>query len=469
MQPIICESNGLSSKALLALFEQIEERKLNMNSFILLKDGKTAAEFWREPYRRDCPQLLYSLSKSFTGIAVGIAWDQGVLDLQDKVISFFPDKLPERVSANLEKMTIHHLLSMNAGHDDNIYAAVAKEQDWVKAYLSMEVHHEPGTHYRYSTHSTYMLAAILERVTGQSLVDFLMPALFEPLRIERPVWETCPLGITAGGMGLSIRTEGIARFGQMLLNKGEYEGRRIVSERYIQLATTEHSDNRAAASPKRIDSAQGYGYQLHLCRRGAFRGDGSFGQLCFVAPKENIVIAATSSFSSMQQLQTLLDLIYEYVMDGTATTNERKPAAVPAVPLFLPIPEHAPTLHNKCYRLEDNPLQLAMLRFVQAQEGLELLHVYENGSEQRLPFSFTKQTSAPFRFTKDLADHLQEAVTYGAWEDADTLRLTIYFIETPYIVTYWVKMKDRSIDFRFQINVSLTLSDFQAAGHLAEQ
>lgn len=469
IQPIIYEPNSLPSKALPALFEQIEERRLSINSFILLKEGKAAAEFWREPYRRDCPQLLYSLSKSFTGIAVGIAWDQGLLDLQDRVISFFPDKLPERVSANLEKMTVHHLLSMNAGHDDNIYAAVAKEQDWVKAYLSMEVHHEPGTHYRYSTHSTYMLAAILERVTGVSLVDFLMPALFEPLGMERPVWETCPLGITAGGMGLSIRTEGIARFGQMLLNKGEYEGKRIISERYIQLATSEHSDNRAAATPNRIDSAQGYGYQFHLCRRGAFRGDGSFGQLCFVAPKENIVIAATSSFSSMQQLQTLLNLIYEYLFDGTATTNEWKPAAAPAVPPFLPIPEHAPALHNKCYRLEDNPLRLALLRFIQVREGLELHHVYEDGSEQKLPFSFTEQTSAQFLFVKDLAEHLQEAVTYGAWEDDGTLRLTIYFIETPYIVTYWIKMMDRSIDFRFQINVSLTLSDFQAAGHLVEQ
>lgn len=467
----IPENHGLSSKSLLVFFDQIERYKLELNTFMLLQDGKVAAEFWREPYRRDCPQLLYSLSKSFTSIAVGIAWDLGLLDLQDKVISFFPDKLPEKISPNLEKMTIHHLLSMNAGHEDNIYEEVAKEQDWVKAFLSMDVKHEPGTHYRYSTHSTYMLSAILECVTGQSLVDFLMPALFEPLGIERPVWETCPMGITAGGMGLSIPTEGIAKFGQMLLNKGVYDGRRIVSEEYIELATSEQSDNRTAASPNRIDSAQGYGYQFHLCRQGAYRGDGSFGQLCFVAPKQNIVIAATSSFPSMQQLQTLLDLIYEYVFESCtedqARLHQRLTAlASSSLPVFLPVPRNAPGLHKRCYKLEGNPLGLVKIEFIQDQDKLELLLEYNNDSEQVLPFHFTERTSATALFTKDLALHTQEVVTYMAWTTADTLRLTLYLIETPYVVTFTIRFMDKIIDFRFYINVSLTLTNFQAIGHL---
>lgn len=458
-------------KSLLDFFDQIGRHELELNTFMLLQDGTVAAEFWREPYRRNCPQLLYSLSKSFTSIAVGIAWDRGLLNLEDKVISFFPDKLPENVSPNLEKMTIHHLLSMNAGHEDNIYAEVVKERDWVKAYLSMDVKHEPGTHYRYSTHSTYMLSAILERVTGQSLVDFLMPVLFGPLGIGRPVWETCPVGIAAGGMGLSIPTEGIARFGQMLLSKGVYDGQRIVSERYIELATTEQSDNRAAASPNRMDSAQGYGYQFHLCRKGAYRGDGSFGQLCFVAPKEKIVIAATSSFPSMQPLHTLLDLIYEYVFDRSPEDPSRlhqqlAVLSTSSLPAFLPVPGNAPDLHKRCYTLEDNPLALKKIRFNQATDKLELLLIDDNGSEQMLPFSFTQRASATSLFVKDLALHTQEVVTFAAWTAADSLRLTLYFIETPYVVSFTIRFMDKTIDFRFQINVSLTLTNFQAIGHL---
>jgi CubicO group peptidase (beta-lactamase class C family) len=255
---------------------------------------------------------LFSLSKSFTSIAVGIARDEGYLDLSDKVISFFSDKLPDPISDNLSQMTIHHLLSMNAGHHENIYGYVAKETDWVKAYLSMEVEHKPGTFYRYSTHSTYMLSAILEKVTGQRLTDFLIPRLFEPLGISKPSWETCPMGVVAGGMGLSIPTERLANFGQMLLSRGMFNGHRIVSEEYINLATKEQSDTRRDEA--RIDFSRGYGYQFFLCRDGCFMGNGGYGQLCFVAPNKNIVIAATSSFPSMKQLQTLLDLIYEYIL-----------------------------------------------------------------------------------------------------------------------------------------------------------
>lgn len=307
------EKHGLSSQALSRFVMEVRERGLEVNSFMLLQDGQVTAEFTRTPYQPDTPQLLYSLSKSFTSIAIGIAWDEGLLRLEDAVISFFPDKLPEAVSSNLAQMTVHHLLSMNAGHHEDIYPAVVKEQDWITAFLAQPVEHKPGSHYRYSTPSSYMLAAILERVTGQSMVDYLMPRLFGPLGIPRPSWETCPRGITAGGMGLSLSIESVARFGQMLLNKGVYNGQRMVSEQYIQRATSEQSDNRAGA--QRIDSAQGYGYQFHLCRRGCYRGDGSFGQLCLVAPEQNIVIAVAASFGSMNRLQVLLDLIFEYIFD----------------------------------------------------------------------------------------------------------------------------------------------------------
>ncbi|UVI29427.1 serine hydrolase domain-containing protein [Paenibacillus spongiae] len=306
------EYHGLLSSSLRTLFTRIEQSKLNVNRFMLLQNGKATAEFYRVPYRKESPQLLFSLSKSFTSIAIGIARDEQYLNLNDKVSAFFPEQLPDSVSENLSRMTIHHLLSMNAGHHDNIYGDVAQEADWVKAYLAAEVVRQPGTYYRYSTHSTYMLSAIIEKATGQNLLDFLRPRLFEPLGVTQPSWETCPMGIAAGGMGLSIPFEGVAKFGQMLLDKGVFNGRRIVSEEYIRLATAKQSDT--SRDEKRVDFAQGYGYQFFLCRDGCFMGNGGYGQLCFVAPHRNIVIAAASSFSSMVQLQSLLDLLYEHVI-----------------------------------------------------------------------------------------------------------------------------------------------------------
>nr|WP_306813058.1 serine hydrolase [Paenibacillus soyae] len=456
-----------------------EQRQLAVNSFMLLQNGHVTAEFWREPYRSTSPQLLYSLSKSFTSIGVGIAWDEGRLRLEDSVISFFPDKLPEDVSPNLAKMTVRHLLGMNAGHEGNIYAEVAREEDWIKAFLAMDVEHEPGTHYRYSTHSTYMLAAIIERITGESLVGYLMPRLFEPLGIDRPAWETCPKGVTAGGMGLSIRTEDIAKFGQMLLNKGTYEGRRIVSEAYIDMATREQSDNRAAASPGRIDSAQGYGYQFHLCRRGAYRGDGSFGQLCLVAPNANIVIAATSSFSSMQQLQTLLDLIDVCILDRLDAgrrcydhgerelIHELKRLSRAALPAIRPVPDGAPSVHGRRYRMQENPERLAEIAFFASGDRLELVLIgADPHRERRLSFDFRQPVFGEDLFVKDLSEHRQDVAAYAAWEDARTLKLTLYYIETPYVITYAIAFEGETIRLHFHINVSLTLSDYQTSGTL---
>lgn len=471
----IPENHRLSSKALLEFFTKIEQLKLEVNTFILLQDGKATAQFCRSPYRMDSPQLLYSLSKSFTSIAVGIAWDNGYLDLDDNVISFFSEKLPRNITPNLAKMTVHHLLSMNAGHHDNIYATVAKEQDWVKTFLSLDVEHEPGSHYRYSTHSTYMLSAIIEQVTGQNMVDFLMPRLFEPLGIPRPSWETCPLGITAGGMGLSISTEGIAKFGLMLLNKGVYEGKRIVSEQFIKLATSEQSDNRAGA--ERIDSAQGYGYQFHLCRRGSYRGDGAFGQLCFVAPKENIVIAATSSFKNMKLLQTLLDLIYEHIfdqLDKNFSCNSEDnielqnllsdfPNSVPAI---KPVPVNMPIVNASSYVMDENPHGLKKITFHLKEGHLELQVFYGDDRDNTLPFDFTKALHTKDVFNKDLSMHLQEVITYASWQDNNTLQLTLFYIETPYKVTYTITFHDQTIDFQLNINVSLNISEYRVTGNL---
>ncbi|MEK3683055.1 serine hydrolase domain-containing protein [Paenibacillus sp. FSL R10-2736] len=472
------EKHGLSSQDLSRFVMEVRERGLEVNSFMLLQDGQVTAEFTRMPYLPDTPQLLYSLSKSFTSIAIGIAWDEGLLQLEDAVISFFPDKLPEAVSSNLVQMTVHHLLSMNAGHHEDIYPAVVKEQDWITAFLAQQVEHEPGSYYRYSTPSSYMLAAILERVSGQSMVDYLMPRLFGPLGIPRPSWETCPRGITAGGMGLSLSTESVARFGQMLLNKGVYNGRRIVSEQYIQRAASEQSDNRAGA--QRIDSAQGYGYQFHLCRRGCYRGDGSFGQLCLVAPELNIVIAVAASFGSMNRLQVLLDLIFEHIFDTLGGSplpdsgdnaglqellSDWSTSALPVVQQLCPGRRLADGLSGP-YQIGGNPHGLREISFTRINTLLKLQMVYGDQRDNVLPFDFSKPVWTEDVFSKDLSLHRQQVITYANWLAEDTLKLTLYYIETPYVVTYTIIFGENKLKFRFNINVSLNIPEYAAIGEL---
>jgi len=472
------ENHGLSSRALHAFFHQIERLELAVNGFMLLQGGKATAQFWREPYRKDSKQVLFSLSKSFTSIAIGIAWDEGYLRLDDRVIAFFPDKLPEAVSPHLERMTIHHLLSMNTGHHANIYEAVVREKDWVRAFLSLEVEHEPGSYYQYSTPATYMLSAILQRSTGKGLVDFLMPRLFEPLGISRPSWETCPLGIAAGGMGLSLSAESVAKFGLMLLHKGVFEGRRIVSESYIALATDVHSDNHKEGAP--IDAVQGYGYQFHRCRSGCYRGDGAFGQLCFVAPVHDLVIVANCSFPSMRPLHTLLDLIYEHIIDkidmnaslsiaegaGLNLPFTKLPFAVTPAPALDTLPYRSKM--SQSYRMSDNPNDVKQMRVTLEHDSLELRIYYGDGREQGLPFHFAETVEAEALFWKDLSLHMQKVVTYAAWRESGTLQLTLCYIETPYVVDYIIRLEEASIDVQFDINVSMHLSRYRMTGSLEQ-
>lgn len=460
--------------------ERILRSDLEVNSLVLLRGGRTVLEWYREPYRKGVPQLLYSLSKSVTSIAVGIACDQGLLTPDDPVIGFFPDKMPllaER-SERLPAMKIRHLLSMTAGHEGDIYPAVVSRRDWADAFLTQPIERTPGTHYRYSTPSTYMLSAIVERVSGLNLVDFLMPTLFGPLGIARPIWETCPLGVTAGGMGLSLSTEDVAKFGQMLLEGGTYRGRRIVSETYIQAATSEQSDNRSGVPVERTDSAQGYGYQFHLCRFGAYRGDGSFGQLCLVSPKHDLVAAANCAFPSMAKLQTLLDWIFELAggeknaaeNSNGAAVRTAEGAGISEATKIREIVENGtfalPFEPNVLYRVDANPAGLRSLAARPTDAGFTVTFDYGDGDERSgtLPFDFARPLETDHVFVKDLMPHRQKVVTSvePSTEDPAGLRLKLLYIETPYIVTYTIQPAEKALLLRFEINVSFGFKSYEA-------
>lgn len=454
--------------------ERILRSNLEVNSLVLLRGGRTTLEWYREPYRKGVPQLLYSLSKSVTSIAVGIACDRGLLTPDDPVIGFFPDKLPllAELSEHLPAMKVRHLLSMTAGHESDIYPAVVSRRDWAAAFLAQPIERAPGTHYRYSTPSTYMLSAIVERVSDLNLVDFLMPTLFGPLGIAKPVWETCPLGATAGGMGLSLSTEDVAKFGQMLLNEGTYEGRCIVSESYIRSAVSEQSDNRFGVPAERTDSAQGYGYQFHLCRFGAYRGDGSFGQLCLVSPKHGLVAAANCAFPSMAKLQTLLDWIFE-LASGEKTAAENRNGADVRTAEAAGVSENAdngmfalPFEPNVLYRVDPNPAGLRSIEARPTDSGFAVTFDYgdDDPRNSTLPFDFARPSEAESVFVKDLRLHRQKVVTFveTSAEDPAGLRLKLRYIETPYVVTYTLRPAEKALLLRFEINVSFGFKSYEA-------
>ncbi len=311
------ESQGVSSAGIRDFIETADDQVDSMHSFMLLRHGKVVAEAWWTPESADKPHILWSLSKSFTSTAVGLAVEEGKFSIDDPVLKFFPDAGPEKPSQNLQAMRVRDLLTMNTGHQDQMNWREAK--DWTRAFLSLPVPHKPGTHFRYNTPATYMLSAIVQKVTGETVLDYLTPRLFQPLGIKKPQWDTSPQGISIGGYGLYLRTEDIAKFGQLYLQKGRWNGEQLVPESWITQATSKQVSN---GSDPTKDWDQGYGFQFWRCRHNAYRGDGKDGQFCIVLPEQDAVIAITANTRDMQgQLNIVWDKLLPALADKPLPEN----------------------------------------------------------------------------------------------------------------------------------------------------
>ena len=303
------ESQGVSSAQVRAFVEAADENVDTMHSFMLVRHGHVVAEAWWSPEAADKAHILWSLSKSFTSTAVGLAVAEGKLNIDDKVLQFFPDEAPAQPSANLKAMRVRDLLTMSTGHDT--VPRLKTKDVWVTKFLAQPVPHEPGSTFLYNTPATYMQSAIVQKVTGKTVLDYLTPRLFEPLGIKRPTWDTSPQGISIGGYGLYLCTEDIARFGQLLLQKGQWNGKQLVPAEWIAAATSKQVENDKAPSARNPDWRQGYGFQFWRCRHGVYRGDGKDGQFCIVLPQYDAVVAMTAKTRDMQGQ---LDLVWKHLL-----------------------------------------------------------------------------------------------------------------------------------------------------------
>lgn len=311
-------------KAMDKYLDAVKKAGQDLHSIMIVQHGNVVAAQWLSQGKEDEPHILNSVSKTFTATAVGLAISEGKLKLTDKVISFFPDKLPATISENLAAMTVRDLLTMNCGHDVDPSGAVRKkaDADWVQEFLAYPVEHKPGTFYTYNSVGTYMLSAIVQKVTGEKVVDYLYPRLFRPLGIVNVRWEESPQGINTGGWGLYLKTEDLAKMGQLFLQKGKWNGQQVLPEEWVKEASAYQVPSlpagmkpemvkKAKMSAKTSDWLQGYGYQMWRCRHNTYRADGANGQYILVLPEKDAVIAVTAH---IQDMQAELNLIWKYLL-----------------------------------------------------------------------------------------------------------------------------------------------------------
>lgn len=301
------ESLGISSNAIGQFLDCAQKEQFGLHSVILIRHGKTALECYFKPYAENQVHILYSLSKSFTSTAVGFAVQEGLLTIEDRVMDFFPDILPCEPCGYMKQVKLRHLLCMASGHSEEPPAF--EGENWVYNFLTSYIDKEPGSIFTYNTAATYMISAILQKVTGQRVLEYLRPRLFEPLGFsDKTWWEKSPEGIDCGGFGLNVTARDLAKFGQFYLQRGKWNGKQLLNADWIDLATSKQIDNYGE-----LDWGCGYGFQFWRCQpEGVYRGDGAFGQYCIVMPKQDAVIVINSSV--VGSMQKTLDAVWNILL-----------------------------------------------------------------------------------------------------------------------------------------------------------
>ena len=450
------EAQGVSSKAILDFIDAAEASQPDaLHSLMVVRNGKVAAEGWWDPYNPESPHLLYSLSKSFTSTAIGLAIQEELISLDDQVVDFFPDQAPDSISENLSRMRIRDLLKMNSGHRYNTSQRMRNEEgDWVKGFLSLEVEHKPGTIFVYNSGASYMLSAIIQKRTGKTLSEYLKTRLYDPLSIGTPEWQSDQKGIDVGGWGLSVTTEDIAKFGQLYLQNGMWEGNQIIPKWWVEQATSYRTSN--GSSPE-SDWDQGYGYQFWRCRNNSYRGDGAFGQFCIVIPEKQAVIAITAGSNDMQGILNLVwDHLYPAMKDEAIPPNddafESLNARLDNLKLSLLSDSDIPgssAYQKGSYDLATNELDLKSVKFNLEGDEKEI-EISTSGQQDLIAVGSGKLAYSTATFpvlgTVNVA-------TSGAWIAEDTFQVKMIDYESPHTLTYTFKFTPERLDMNAKINV----------------
>lgn len=447
----IPEKEGVQATAIGDFINAASHGRTEFHSFMFLRHGKVIAEGWWDPYGPHLKHSLYSVSKTFTMTAVGLAIKDKKLKLTDKLISFFPNDLPATISPNLAELTVKDALMMADGQDPEP-RTVSADTNWARAFLAVPIVNKPGTKFLYNSMGTYMLSAIVQKVTGQKVLDYLKPRLFDPLGITDEDWETSPQDVNTGGWGLRLSTEDMAKFGQLLLQKGKFNGRQLIPREWVEEATTIKILQDPGASPSARDTSdwlQGYCFQMWRCRHNGVRADGALGQFIILLPDQDAVIALTAETPSMQEE---INLVWQYLLpsmqnwaykdDPDADDRLKKQLSGLALP-----PLHAEasaadvSINGKTYTLQANERKLQSIGFSQ-QNGLWMVTIKDDKGSW--PFSFgdgqwTRGTTGrpgPTLTSRAVNDQsgLSPFAMAGSyhWKDENTLELVLRYIESPH-------------------------------------
>lgn len=445
-------AQGMNGKAVETFFAENKAIGNHIEAVVVWKNGQVSAKAAPAPYSVYDKGELYSLSKSFCSTAVGMLISEGKMALDEKIADIFP-KESAGGDANLLNATVQDLLTMRTGHAACVMPALARAIDPISAFFRQKTAYAPGERFAYNTAATYMLSAAVQKKTGMTVADYLEPRLFHPLGIRGQVWNKCA-GISEGGIGLHLGADDIWRLGVLYLQKGVWEGQRLLPEEWVADASFPHSDNSMNGTP---DWCAGYGYQFWNNAGDGFRGDGAFGQLCMVLPEKNAVVAVRALVKDMQKEVEFVQKLAADIDSGEACEGS--------------LPECEPLMGGKTeieglYRCEWNQFGWTQMRIGFNEDGL-FIRMQDGAGEQEMRFGGGKWLESRFtakRYCPKLvglqdnlyAEEIRFAGSYEATENGAKMRCL--YLSTPHVEEICLKIENGELEMTW------TPKDLRAKG-----
>ena len=438
-------AEGISTQAVINMMDSLMALpECDIHHVMVVRHGKVVAEIHPSPFRAEDSHTLYSASKTFTALAVGIAIDENLLRLSDRVMTFFPDKRSDRVSDNMAAMTVRDLLMMASGIKPD-GTMRNNSTDWVKDWLAKSVDNEPGSLFQYDSMCTFMLSAIVQRVTGCTMLEYLEKKLFAPMHITVADWESSSDGINTGGWGLRVQAETMAKLGLLLLNKGNWNGEQLVSADYVTEACSRLIDGGAKETVPPTDGNQGYGYQVWQSKwPGSFRADGAMGQYTVVVPQEDLVVVILGmKLYGHAELACIWNQLMPGLKDAPLSPEkklqQRLEKRCATAMLQLPRGKRA---SNQGKAILGHTLQLAHNRFGLKQITINdgnLYLAYDDGCEETLAmghqnWQYSTLNGYPYYSIRAINrmqgfKHGFTAATAYAWTSKATLEVRVHYVD----------------------------------------